>query len=85
VARIYGELESVTAVDGDAFNTDGNYRRVSYNPASVAKGQGETPHPERPFFYTVDDGKPIRSADTVYLVTHSTIPTRTSTSAYIAT
>ena len=83
VARIYGELDSITAIDGDAFNTDGNYRRVSYNPASVAKGAGETPHPERAYFYTVDDGQPIRSADTVYLVTHSTIPTRTSTSAYI--
>ena len=41
VARIYGTLESVTAVDGDAFNSDDtNYRRVSYNPAAVAKGTG---------------------------------------------
>jgi hypothetical protein len=85
VARIHGTLDSVTAIDGDTFNTDAKYRRVSYNPASVAKGQGETPHPERPFFYTVDDGKPVESAAVVYLVTHSTIPTRTSTSAYIAT
>ena len=29
VARIYGELDSITAIDGDAFNSDANYRRVS--------------------------------------------------------
>ena len=83
-ARIYGTLESVTACASDPFFDDDNYQRVSYNPAAVAKGQGETPHPERAYFYTVDDGQPVEGViDAVYLVTHSSIPTRTSTSAYI--
>lgn len=73
VARIHGTLESVTSIDSDTFGTP-EWRKVSYNPID---------HTDRPYFYTVDDGQPISSASSVYLVAHESINTRTSVNAYV--
>jgi|TARA_R110000823_G_scaffold301285_1_gene422194 hypothetical protein len=73
VARIHGTLESVTSIDSDTFGTP-EFRKVSYNPID---------HTDRPYFYTVDDGQPICTADSVYLVAHESIESRTSVTAYV--
>ena len=76
VARVHGTVESVVPCGSDEFYGNPAYRSVSYNP----KPEG---HPERAFFYTVDDGQPVLTSDRVFLVVSDSVPTRTHCSCYV--
>ena len=76
VARFHGTITSHTFIASNLFANHPRYIEVSYNPMKYA---------DRDYFYRVDNGERVDTAEKVILVTCASIGTKSNVKAYIDT
>ena len=69
-----GDLASITEATTDDYASAQDWVQVSYDPKS---------HPDRPWFYRVDNGAMVASSLTAVVVAVSESPARTRVAVYV--